>query len=115
MTTASKVLEAARRRAGLSQSEWARRSGVTQPMINRYLRDQAQPSVGQLERLLEGAGFEAEIALHPIGRRSTRELGDELVQVLYLADALPQHGRDRTLPTPFLELVLRRCEDLRHA
>lgn len=105
MDTVVTVLRAAQRRSGLSQSEWSRRSGVTQPMVNRYLHGRASPSVRQLERLLEAAELEARIELVHRGRRSTKELGDELVQVLYLADALPQHGRERPLPTPFLELI----------
>lgn len=49
---AARVLREARGRAGLSQSELARRTGVAQPAIARIERGGAVPRVDTLERLL---------------------------------------------------------------
>src|SRR5918999_3002059 len=50
----------ARRRAGLSQRELARRSGIPQPSISRIERDVVSPTVDTLERLLRACGMELE-------------------------------------------------------
>jgi transcriptional regulator with XRE-family HTH domain len=50
----------ARRRAGLSQRELARRSGVPQPSISKIERGIASPTVDTLERLLRALGMELE-------------------------------------------------------
>jgi len=46
----------ARRSAGLSQRDLARRAGTSQPAIVRYERGLATPSWETLERLAEGCG-----------------------------------------------------------
>jgi len=48
----------ARRGAGLSQRELARRSGVPQPTIARIERGQQIPRVDTLMRMLDACGFE---------------------------------------------------------
>src|SRR5437667_572395 len=50
----------ARRRAGLSQRELARRSGIPQPSISRIERGLGSPTVSTLERLLRTCGMELE-------------------------------------------------------
>lgn len=60
---AASVLRQARRRAGLSQVELARRAGVTQSVISVYESGRRQPSVAKLSRLVDAAGSTLEIGL----------------------------------------------------
>lgn len=53
---AARALRTARRRAGLSQTELARRACVDPSMINRIERGKVVPRVDTLERLLASAG-----------------------------------------------------------
>lgn len=53
----------ARRRAGLSQTELGRRSGVSPSLIGRYERFEVIPSIERLRTLLKAAGFELSIRL----------------------------------------------------
>ena|SRR5437660_9727796 len=50
----------ARRRAGLTQRELARRSGVPQPSISKIERGVTSPTVDTLERLIRSCGMELE-------------------------------------------------------
>jgi transcriptional regulator with XRE-family HTH domain len=53
---ASQLLREARRRAGLSQAELARRGGTSQPTLSAYERGRKDPSAATLVRLLAAAG-----------------------------------------------------------
>jgi transcriptional regulator with XRE-family HTH domain len=57
------LLVEARRRAGLSQAELGRRSGVPASLIGRYERYEVTPSLERLRSLLKAAGFELSIRL----------------------------------------------------
>jgi transcriptional regulator with XRE-family HTH domain len=57
---AARILNMARRRAGLTQRELARRAGIPQPSISRIERDQVSPTVDTLERLLRACDQELE-------------------------------------------------------
>lgn len=59
--TASKALREARLRAGLSQTELARRAGVTQSVISAYESGGRQPSLPVLERLVAATGLELQL------------------------------------------------------
>lgn len=59
--TASRTLHEARIRAGLTQTELARRAGVTQSVISAYESGARQPSVPVLERLVAATGRELEL------------------------------------------------------
>lgn len=52
------LLVEARRRAGLSQAELARRSGVAQSLIGRYERYEVTPSIERLRSLVGACGLE---------------------------------------------------------
>ncbi|HUC37179.1 MAG TPA: helix-turn-helix transcriptional regulator [Acidimicrobiales bacterium] len=60
---AGDLLVAARRQAGVSQEELARRAGVSQAMISTYERHRRQPSIPTLWRLLEAVGMEVRVEL----------------------------------------------------
>lgn len=52
------LLVEARRRAGISQAELARRSGVGASLIGRYERYEVIPSLERLRALVRACGFE---------------------------------------------------------
>jgi predicted nucleotidyltransferase/DNA-binding XRE family transcriptional regulator len=54
-------LHEARQRAGLSQTELARRAAVTQSVISAYESGARQPSLPVLERLVAATGLELEL------------------------------------------------------
>lgn len=56
--TASTIMRAGRRRAGLTQRELARRARVPQPTISRIERGLVSPSADTLQRLLRACGME---------------------------------------------------------
>lgn len=78
---AGALLREARRRAGFSQSELARRAGVPQSVISEYEAGKRQPAVPTLARLVDATGHELTIGLErsdptvrglpdtPLGRR----------------------------------------------
>ncbi len=61
--TACKTLNEARSRAGLSQSELAKRAAVAQSVISAYESGARQPSLPVLERLVAAAGLKLELRL----------------------------------------------------
>lgn len=61
--TASRALHEARKRAGLSQTELARRAAVTQSVISAYESGVRQPSLPVLERLVAATGLKLELRL----------------------------------------------------
>lgn len=62
---AARYLRSARARAGLSQRELARRSGIPQPTIAAIESGRQDPRHATLERLLRACGFEWDIHLVP--------------------------------------------------
>ena len=59
----SALLQLARLKAGMSQRELAERAGVPVTMISAYERDQRQPTLTTLLRLLHVAGFDLRLHL----------------------------------------------------
>ena len=81
------MLHQARREAGLSQRELASRAGTSQAAIAAVERGRKQPTVATLTRWLAVAG--AGVTLESAEAVRLRRRGEELVQVLRLAQALP--------------------------
>jgi uncharacterized protein len=101
MSRAGELIFEARRRAGLSQAELARRAGVSRPTVNAYERGRREPGVEALERLLAAAGSRLVIAPaieYPDPERAARDLED----LLSLADAIPSRGGRQPLKFPSL-------------
>jgi transcriptional regulator with XRE-family HTH domain len=71
----ARILNMARRRAGLSQRELARRSGVPQPSISKIERGVISPTVDTIERLLRAAGME----LEPVDRSGDADVDRTLI------------------------------------
>ncbi|HEY2552018.1 MAG TPA: helix-turn-helix transcriptional regulator [Streptosporangiaceae bacterium] len=59
----SALLQLARLKAGLTQRELAERADVPVTMISAYERDQRQPTLATLLRLLRAAGFDLRLHL----------------------------------------------------
>ena len=79
MEAAGALLREARRRAGLSQVELARRAGVTQSVVSAYESGGRQPSLPTLARLVNSSGFELDIGLSdPRLNRLTGPLGERV-------------------------------------
>lgn len=57
------LLQLARMKADMSQRELAERAGVPDTMISAYERDQRQPTLATLLRLLRAAGFDLRLHL----------------------------------------------------
>jgi transcriptional regulator with XRE-family HTH domain len=97
MVSGDLIVEA-RRRAGISQAELARRAGVATSLIGRYERYEVIPSFERLRALLRACGFEFAFrlaAVDPTGHDRTlieRELrvapGERLQRGLAHAAAL---------------------------
>lgn len=68
------VVREARSRAGLSQTELARRVGTSQPAIARYERARVMPDLATLLRIVEACGLELHFQLaEPDGQRRANE------------------------------------------
>lgn len=62
-SVSSALLQLARLKAGMSQRELAERAAVPVTMISAYERDQRQPTLATLLRLLRAAGFDLRLHL----------------------------------------------------
>lgn len=86
------LLREARRRAGLTQSELARKADVPQSVLSAYERGRRQPAAAALSWILRSAGFDLSLRPHPVDPdRAGRRLRD----VLSLLDRLPNRRGER--------------------
>jgi transcriptional regulator with XRE-family HTH domain len=104
------LITRARRRAGLTQAELARRAGTSQPVISAYEHGRRDPGVETLRRLVRATGAELELG---VGIRRGEELpaptddrdrAARLLDVLLLADAIPSRARAARPPLAFPRL-----------
>jgi len=75
-TTASQLLISARRSAGLTQRDLARRARTSQSVIARIESGAASPSWRTLQRLVKRAGFDLQGVLSPRPRSRSHMLED---------------------------------------
>ena len=88
----SALLQLARLKAELSQRQLAERAGVPATMISAYERDQRQPTLGTLLRLLRAAGFDLRLHL------AAYDPHDEILAGLEAGRSeAERHDRDRQL------------------
>lgn len=99
MPIAAELLREARRRAGISQSELARRCGVSRPTVNAYERGRREPGADALARLLEGAGLRLAV-VRPARYPDARAAGRDLEDLLGLVDAIEVDRPRRPLRFP---------------
>jgi predicted nucleotidyltransferase/DNA-binding XRE family transcriptional regulator len=78
-----RLLKDARRRAGLTQLELARRAAVAQSVISAYESGSRQPSPLTLQRLVAATGFQLMVSLRgplPLRERLTGPLGKQVLR-----------------------------------
>lgn len=98
------ALRSARRQAGLTQAELARRAGTSQATVSAYESGRKRPVVETFSRLLAVMGLQ--LAVEPKvsrqvlpSRAQQRRAGRVLVDVLALAELLPtRHDRELRFP-----------------
>lgn len=100
---AGALIRQARREAGVSQAELARRTGIHSSVLSAYEHGRRQPSVAALARIAQACGQELRVD-YPSVERSTVRAGRILEQVLDLAESLPYRPR-RELAYPPLYRV----------
>lgn len=96
------LLERARRMAGLSRSELARRAGASRPTLAAYAAGTKSPNLATAERIVRAAGFELELAPHP----DFREVAVGRGHAVYIPAFLPRLPVDRALRRVRLPLHL---------
>jgi len=63
--TSGALIREARQRAGLSQTELARRAAVAQSVISAYETDRREPGLAMLTKLVEAAGHDLVVDVRP--------------------------------------------------
>jgi transcriptional regulator with XRE-family HTH domain len=99
MGKAADLIFEARRRAGVSQAEFARRVGVSRPTLNAYERGRREPGVDALERLLEAAGLRL-VTAPALRVPDPQAAANALEDLLGLVDAIAPRGPRRPLLFP---------------
>lgn len=105
----STLIASARRRAGLTQAQLARRAGTSQPVISAYEHGRRDPSIETLRRLVGATGAELTLGLTTgdadrVPRaRNDEERAARLVDVLLLADAIPSRRRRDPIVFPRID------------
>src|SRR5437879_3890406 len=98
--TAAMLIVNARRAAGLSQAELARRAGLTRSVVNAYERGRRDPGAGALASLVAAA--DRELVTRPApGAVDLERAGRVLVLVIELAELLPFRTRRGIGRSPF--------------
>lgn len=104
MSRSGDALREVRRRAGLSQKELARRSGIASTLISAYENGRRVPSGDALIRLIEACGGSLDLTTTvDRGRNAARGLE----QVAALAMTLPRREAGQLEFPPFRSLKLR--------
>ena len=95
------LIQQARRRAGMTQTELAGRVGTTQSAVARWERGASRPSVERLQELVEACGLELQIGLEASNRDELAALRrnlalsvDERVQRVVRLHRFVEAGRD---------------------
>lgn len=78
-----------RRRAGLTQAEFARLVGIPSTVVSAYERGRLEPSFDVVFRLVDAKG----IPIHVDGRLDPEVQVRKLVDVLLLAEQLPYRSK----------------------
>ncbi len=88
------TLRYARQRAGVSLRTAAERAGVSRSTLSAYERGARTPSLDRLFGILEALGFAVRIELEPrVREKNGVPRGEELVQVIRLAEQFPPRDR----------------------
>ena len=94
------LLREARERSGLSLRQLARRAGTSHATLLAYENGRKVPAVSTFLRVLEACGFAVDLNIAPrIRERDGLDRGDELAEVLLLAEQFPSRPSGR-MPYP---------------
>jgi transcriptional regulator with XRE-family HTH domain len=96
------LLERARRLAGLSRSELARRAGASRPTLAAYAAGTKSPNLATAERIIRAAGFDLDL----VPRTVFREVAVGRGRAVYVPAVLPRLPADRALGRVRLPLHL---------
>jgi len=96
------LLERARRLAGLSRSELARRAGASRPTLAAYAAGTKSPNLATAERIVRAAGFDLDLVPRPV----LREVAVGRGRAVYVPELLPRLPADRALGRVCLPLHL---------
>ena len=101
------LIRSVRRRRGLTQAEFARLAGTSQPVVSAYEHGRRDPTFGTLQRLVAAGGERLLIDTAMLDDGPPPPVDDDerarrLVDVLLLADAIPAHRRSPVLRAPRL-------------
>ena len=83
----------ARKRAGLTQQQLARKMGTTQPVVARLEAGNTRPSLRTLERLAEATGSELVIAFQPRKKPAKAKVMASQTFVVSFAEVNAQNTR----------------------
>jgi transcriptional regulator with XRE-family HTH domain len=98
---AARVISDARRRAGLTIRDLARRAQTSHSAVSAYESGAKAPNTATLERIVEACGFNLKSELVPRGPFEDRVArGREIQRVLELAEEFPTEHR-RTISGRF--------------
>src|SRR6188508_3022849 len=95
------LIRRARHRAGLTQRQLAERAATSHTTLAAYETGAKVPRTDTLERILQAAGYVAEVSLRPRADPSPADRaakGRELYAALELAAAFPLRRRSAHLP-----------------
>jgi transcriptional regulator with XRE-family HTH domain len=96
------LLERARRLAGLSRSELARRAGASRPTLAAYAAGTKSPNLSTAERIIRAAGFELDLVPRPVFHEAAIGRG----RAVYVPEVLPRPPLDQALGKVQLPLHL---------
>ncbi|HEY6276274.1 MAG TPA: helix-turn-helix transcriptional regulator [Streptosporangiaceae bacterium] len=102
MTQSRELLERARRLAGLSRSELARRAGASRPTLAAYAAGTKNPNLATAERIIRAAGFDLDLVPNPTFHEAAVAHG----HAVYVPTVLPRLPLDRALGRVRLPLHL---------
>lgn len=105
--TPGELLQAVRRRQGLTQAGLARRAGTSQPVVSAYEHGRRDPTFATLRKLVQAGGEQLRIDAVPAlpdlpPPMTPEEHARRLVEVLSLVDAIPARKRAAKLRAPRL-------------
>jgi transcriptional regulator with XRE-family HTH domain len=102
MARSGTLLERARRLAGLSRSELARRAGASRPTLAAYAAGTKSPNLSTAQRIVQAAGFDLDLVPRPRFHEAAIGRG----RAVYVPDVLPRLPLDRALGRVQLPLHL---------
>jgi transcriptional regulator with XRE-family HTH domain len=102
VTQSQGLLERARKLAGLSRAELARRAGASRPTLAAYASGTKSPNLATAERIVRAAGFDLDLLPRPAFREAAVGRG----RAVYVPAVLPRLPVDRALGRVRLPLHL---------